>query len=140
MTISPADTSVLFFHSLFFASLFFASLFFASLFFASLFFVFLFFDFYFSLFVYFFSYFSKHIKYTPLSKPPLLHPPPPSFQQSNWSTPNPSIGRIANYSSLLAQRPRDYNVYDAQFGGWLWLVVVVLAVGGCVWLLLLWLL
>jgi len=34
---------------------------------------------------------------------------------STWPVPNPSIGRLANYSSLKKNRPKEYNIYDSYF-------------------------
>ncbi|ESO03551.1 hypothetical protein HELRODRAFT_191869 [Helobdella robusta] len=37
------------------------------------------------------------------------------WRESDWGTPMPAIGRIANYSSLRGQRPREYQIYDNYF-------------------------
>ena len=34
---------------------------------------------------------------------------------SAWPEPNPSIGRLANFSSLRTHRPKEYNIYSSYF-------------------------
>lgn len=36
--------------------------------------------------------------------------------KADWPIPTPAIGRIANYSSLRKNRPKEYSIYDAYFG------------------------
>jgi serine/threonine protein kinase len=34
---------------------------------------------------------------------------------ASWPEPNPALGRLANYSSLKKQRPKEYNIYSSYF-------------------------
>ena len=34
---------------------------------------------------------------------------------ASWPTPYPSIGRMANFSSLKKHRPQEYNIYSSYF-------------------------
>ena len=34
---------------------------------------------------------------------------------SSWPAPNPSIGRLANFSSLKKHRPKEYSIYNSYF-------------------------
>ena len=36
--------------------------------------------------------------------------------QADWPMPMPAIGRIANFSSLRRNRPKENQIYDSYFG------------------------
>lgn len=46
--------------------------------------------------------------------------------QADWPAPMPAIGRIANYSSLRKHRPKEYNIFDAYFGEWIFFYITVM--------------
>jgi hypothetical protein len=36
--------------------------------------------------------------------------------QADWPMPMPAIGRIANFSSLKKNRPKEHQIIDSYFG------------------------